>query len=120
MHVRRADAHCSGKVDKMMPTLGFNPDRDNDRLVASFSGGWQMRIGLGKILLQVLTRLAGPAESRAAGPPFSVSEADVAALYGAAFEVRKLEEVDALKSNPKFAGEGLTKVTASTYLLTKK
>jgi ATPase subunit of ABC transporter with duplicated ATPase domains len=36
----------------MMPTLGFNPDRDNDRLVASFSGGWQMRIGLGKILLQ--------------------------------------------------------------------
>ena len=36
----------------MMPTLGFNPERDNDRLVASFSGGWQMRIGLGKILLQ--------------------------------------------------------------------
>jgi ATPase subunit of ABC transporter with duplicated ATPase domains len=42
----------SGKVDKMMPTLGFDPERDNDRLVASFSGGWQMRIGLGKILLQ--------------------------------------------------------------------
>ena len=74
----------------------------------------------GKILLQTLTRAAGPAESRAAGPPFSVSEADVAALYGAAFEVRKLEEVDALKSSPKFAAEGLTKVTASTYLLTKK
>ena len=36
----------------MMPTLGFNPERDNDRLVASFSGGWQMRIGLGKLLLQ--------------------------------------------------------------------
>jgi ATPase subunit of ABC transporter with duplicated ATPase domains len=36
----------------MMPTLGFDPERDNDRLVASFSGGWQMRIGLGKILLQ--------------------------------------------------------------------
>lgn len=35
-----------------MPTLGFVPERDNDRLVASFSGGWQMRIGLGKILLQ--------------------------------------------------------------------
>ena len=36
----------------MMPTLGFDPERDNDRLVASFSGGWQMRMGLGKILLQ--------------------------------------------------------------------
>lgn len=34
-----------------MPTLGFVPE-DNDRLVASFSGGWQMRISLGKILLQ--------------------------------------------------------------------
>lgn len=41
-----------GKVDKMMPTLGFVPARDSDRLVASFSGGWQMRMGLGKILLQ--------------------------------------------------------------------
>lgn len=40
------------KVDKMMPTLGFEPARDNDRLVASFSGGWQMRMGLGKILLK--------------------------------------------------------------------
>jgi ATPase subunit of ABC transporter with duplicated ATPase domains len=27
-------------IDKIMPTLGFTPE-DNDRLVASFSGGWQ-------------------------------------------------------------------------------
>ncbi|KAK9856093.1 hypothetical protein WJX84_006134 [Apatococcus fuscideae] len=39
------------QVDKMMPELGFTPE-DNDRLVASFSGGWQMRMCLGKILLQ--------------------------------------------------------------------
>jgi ATPase subunit of ABC transporter with duplicated ATPase domains len=39
------------KVDEMMPELGFGPD-DNDRLVASYSGGWQMRMCLGKILLQ--------------------------------------------------------------------
>jgi ATPase subunit of ABC transporter with duplicated ATPase domains len=38
-------------IDKIMPSLGFVPE-DNDRLVASFSGGWQMRISLGKILLQ--------------------------------------------------------------------
>ena len=40
------------KIDQMMPELGFKAD-DNDRLVASFSGGWQMRMCLGKMLLQV-------------------------------------------------------------------
>ena len=39
------------RVDQMMPELGFSPE-DNDRLVASYSGGWQMRMCLGKILLQ--------------------------------------------------------------------
>jgi ATPase subunit of ABC transporter with duplicated ATPase domains len=39
------------KINKMMPELGFSQE-DGDRLVASFSGGWQMRISLGKILLQ--------------------------------------------------------------------
>ncbi|PRW33209.1 ABC transporter F family member 5 [Chlorella sorokiniana] len=39
------------KIDQMMPELGFGPD-DNDRLVASYSGGWQMRMCLGKILLK--------------------------------------------------------------------
>ena len=39
------------KIDQMMPELGFGP-ADNDRLVASFSGGWQMRMCLGKMLLQ--------------------------------------------------------------------
>lgn len=41
------------KISKLMPELGFAPE-DSDRLVASFSGGWQMRMSLGKILLQVL------------------------------------------------------------------
>lgn len=40
------------KVSKLMPELGFTAD-DGDRLVASFSSGWQMRMSLGKILLQV-------------------------------------------------------------------
>ncbi|KAK9842531.1 hypothetical protein WJX81_004688 [Elliptochloris bilobata] len=38
------------KIDQMMPELGFTAE-DNDRLVASYSGGWQMRMCLGKILL---------------------------------------------------------------------
>lgn len=39
------------KIDQMMPELGFSPE-ENDRLVASYSGGWQMRMCLGKILLK--------------------------------------------------------------------
>jgi len=39
------------KVEKLLPTIGFNQN-EGDRLVGEFSGGWQMRIALGKILLQ--------------------------------------------------------------------
>ncbi|KAF5747423.1 ABC transporter family protein [Tripterygium wilfordii] len=52
---RRAQAvdldEVDAKVSKLMPELGFTAE-DADRLVASFSGGWQMRMSLGKILLQ--------------------------------------------------------------------
>ncbi|KAK2391044.1 ABC transporter F family member [Trifolium repens] len=44
------------KISKLMPELGFGIE-DSDRLVASFSGGWQMRMCLGKILLQELDLL---------------------------------------------------------------
>ncbi|WP_271251945.1 ABC-F family ATP-binding cassette domain-containing protein [Pseudanabaena sp. Chao 1811] len=39
------------RIDKLLPELGFKTD-DGDRLVSEYSGGWQMRMGLGKILLQ--------------------------------------------------------------------
>ena len=39
------------KVKKVMDVMGFNDDEGED-LVASFSGGWKMRIGLGKVLLK--------------------------------------------------------------------
>lgn len=39
------------RIDKILPEMGFEPD-DADRLVSAFSGGWQMRMSLGKILLQ--------------------------------------------------------------------
>lgn len=38
-------------IEKILPEMGFVPD-DGDRKVGEFSGGWQMRMGLGKILLQ--------------------------------------------------------------------
>ena len=39
------------RVKKVMDLMGFNEDEGED-LVASFSGGWKMRIGLGKVLLK--------------------------------------------------------------------
>jgi len=39
------------RIDKLLPDLGFKAD-DGDRFVSEYSGGWQMRMGLGKILLQ--------------------------------------------------------------------
>jgi len=41
----------TGKVDKVLDQMGFVRE-EAEALVASFSGGWKMRIGLGKILLQ--------------------------------------------------------------------
>ncbi len=39
------------RVEKMLPNIGFNSIEANE-LVGNFSGGWQMRIALGKIMLQ--------------------------------------------------------------------
>lgn len=39
------------RIEKILPDLGFELE-DGDRLVSAFSGGWQMRMSLGKILLQ--------------------------------------------------------------------
>lgn len=39
------------QIEKILPEMGFQLE-DGDRLVSAFSGGWQMRMSLGKILLQ--------------------------------------------------------------------
>jgi ATP-binding cassette subfamily F protein 3 len=39
------------RIDKLLPTIGFTVELA-ERPVGDFSGGWQMRIALGKILLQ--------------------------------------------------------------------
>jgi ATP-binding cassette, subfamily F, member 3 len=39
------------EIDKILPEVGFELE-DADRLVSAFSGGWQMRMSLAKILLQ--------------------------------------------------------------------
>ena len=39
------------EVEKILPKLGFSQS-DADKLVGNFSGGWQMKVALGKIILQ--------------------------------------------------------------------
>ena len=39
------------RIDRLLPTIGFSPE-GAELLVGAYSGGWQMRIALGKILLQ--------------------------------------------------------------------
>ncbi len=39
------------KVDKLLPKIGFS-SKESEQLVGDYSGGWQMRIALGKILLK--------------------------------------------------------------------
>ncbi len=39
------------RIDRLLPTIGFAPEQA-EQLVGDHSGGWQMRIALGKILLQ--------------------------------------------------------------------
>ncbi|PSB31550.1 ABC-F family ATP-binding cassette domain-containing protein [Chlorogloea sp. CCALA 695] len=43
--------NLEAQIEKILPEMGFDAT-DGDRLVSAFSGGWQMRMSLGKILLQ--------------------------------------------------------------------
>ncbi len=43
--------NLEARIEKILPEMGFDPS-DGDRSVSEFSGGWQMRMSLGKILLQ--------------------------------------------------------------------
>jgi ATP-binding cassette, subfamily F, member 3 len=39
------------KIEKLLPTIGFKAG-DAERIVSTFSGGWQMRVAFGKLMLQ--------------------------------------------------------------------
>ncbi|MBM5816980.1 MAG: ABC-F family ATP-binding cassette domain-containing protein [Cyanobacteria bacterium K_Offshore_surface_m2_239] len=39
------------RIDRLLPTIGFDAE-EVERRVGDFSGGWQMRVALGKLLLQ--------------------------------------------------------------------
>jgi thiopurine S-methyltransferase len=70
----------------------------------------------GQVLLQTLVRREAPASATSTpGPPFSVSEADVAALYGDAYMIKKLG-VNSLASTR----QGVGGYKETFWLLTKK
>jgi len=59
-------------------------------------------------------------QSEMAGPPFSVSEAEVNRLYAKDFQVEKLLYKDALEQEAHFKAKGLTALTETVYKLKRK
>ncbi|MEB3335135.1 MAG: ABC-F family ATP-binding cassette domain-containing protein [Cyanobacteriota bacterium] len=54
LHNRFESLHgyeLQARIDRLLPTIGFSLE-EVERPVSDFSGGWQMRVALGKILLQ--------------------------------------------------------------------
>jgi thiopurine S-methyltransferase len=54
------------------------------------------------------------------GPPFSVDEATVRALWESAFSITALEHVDILDAEPRFKERGITSLHESAYALVRK
>lgn len=54
------------------------------------------------------------------GPPFSVAEAEVRALYAGDCDVELLDSADVLADNPRFQERGLTRLDEKTYLLRRR
>lgn len=54
------------------------------------------------------------------GPPFSVDESEVRALYGADWEIDVLERRDILAAQPSFVAEGVTALDTVVYRLRRR
>lgn len=54
------------------------------------------------------------------GPPFSVTEQEVAALYGDAFDIALLHEEDILAREPRFRDKGVSRLQEKVFVLTRR
>lgn len=54
------------------------------------------------------------------GPPFPVDAQEVESLFGADFQIERLERRDILASEPHFAAQGLTALHTSVYALRRQ
>ncbi len=59
-------------------------------------------------------------EHQMEGPPFSISDAEIEALYGQAFEIEHLESCDTLERNPRFREQGLSELRESCFRLRRR
>jgi thiopurine S-methyltransferase len=55
-----------------------------------------------------------------AGPPFSVAEDEVRALYGPQWSIDVLERRDILDTQPAFAEEGVTRLQTVVYRIERR
>ncbi len=55
-----------------------------------------------------------------AGPPFSVTRAEIDELYSPGFTVRELERIDIVADSPKFAEAGIATLHEVAYRLTRR
>lgn len=58
--------------------------------------------------------------SKMSGPPYSVGEADVARLFGAACAVQKLESREVIDEMPRFRERGITSLVEAAFLVTRR
>lgn len=56
-------------------------------------------------------------QSEMNGPPFSVSDAEVQALYAQAFQIERLCKLDTLPDNPGFLKRGVTRLDEAVFRL---
>ncbi len=56
-------------------------------------------------------------QAEMSGPPFSVDEQEVRALYGADWQIEKLEVHDILAQQPHFAAKGVSSLQTAAYCL---
>lgn len=54
------------------------------------------------------------------GPPFSVPQDEVAALYAATHDIRLLHEADIIAQEPRFRDKGMSRLDEKVYCLTRR
>jgi thiopurine S-methyltransferase len=76
----------------------------------------------GKILLVTVDRRSGKQEAVDGGPPYSINEAQVRALYSSKYHITKISEEDMTNhpSSSKFIESGVTSFFEITFLLQRK
>jgi len=99
-------ADCCGVFDRAA-VIALPPDMRQRYAAELYS-----RLPAGCRGLMITLEYPQPEKS---GPPFSVDEDEVRALYGHDWRIELLERRDILSEQPAFVAEGVTRLTTSAY-----